>query len=628
MNNKFQIIELEDPCKSIKEFFNLQSFESDIITWCSENINFSDEISAQRDRLDFSQYPYQIEPLKACADLNSRKIVTVVFPEQCGKTAIFINALLYRMVFDPGQAMICYPSDGLATETNQTKISPLMRHIPQLATELEKPRSYRADRYALSNNIVYFQGSGSKIVSKSCHLVIGDEIDQWDVSQPNNVQELLKRTRSYDSSLAILVCTPTFENGRIWQSFLEGSQGYYWLRCQKCGKLSMRSCDTRNLQFESSFNEGLRTYVVKPGSCRLVCPDCGFQHTEDLKHDMICQGEYIHKIPELIATHPSFQCGVLASQLKSLEWEYVANQQLAAGKSSDINTQQSFDNSIRGLPWKQRKVSKDEIAKLKETHHCDFVLKKEDVEMIMVTADTMDEYIRYVVCAWDINDNMHILEIGECDAFDYSSDKRAALNEVRRHENKEDVVTLGDILKRQYLELPVQFALIDCGGHRQPEVQQFCKEYGIAFMQKGTSMVAKLWYRSENVPKMFMTNAKQFQAMMLYQLYSQKDKEQNFLYLADNIADEYLEEIKDLKPDDGVKWGSEFQNWKPKSGKDHAADCLRYLYCAREICKTLLHKNKFLQCKSPMLLKRFGVQIATNVHEQQNTEQKSSFFDL
>jgi hypothetical protein len=35
------------------------------------------------------------------------------------------------------------------------------------------------------------------------------------------------------------------------------------LRCKKCGGLTMRSCDTNNLQFESDYNEGLRSYLVK-----------------------------------------------------------------------------------------------------------------------------------------------------------------------------------------------------------------------------------------------------------------------------------------------------------------------------------------------------------------------------
>ena len=122
----------------------------------------------------------------------------------------------------------------------------------------------------------------------------------------DNVADLKKRTRSYDSSISFLVCTPTEENGQIWKEFLKSSQGYWYLRCQGCGELSMRSCDIHNLQFESEYNEELRQYIVKPESIRLVCQYCKFEHTEDMKHVMNVNGGYIHKIPSKLNEAPGY----------------------------------------------------------------------------------------------------------------------------------------------------------------------------------------------------------------------------------------------------------------------------------------------------------------------------------
>lgn len=110
---------------------------------------------------------------------------------------------------------------------------------------------------------MYWQGSGSKIISKSCDCVVGDEIAQWSKELPQNVKDLEKRTRSFSSSMTFLVCTPATVNDAIWTNFLKGSQGYYTLRCLGCNELTMRSCDTNNLQFDSIYNEELKTYVVK-----------------------------------------------------------------------------------------------------------------------------------------------------------------------------------------------------------------------------------------------------------------------------------------------------------------------------------------------------------------------------
>lgn len=216
-----------------------------------------------------------------------------------------------------------------------------------LKEELLRPRSKRSDRYKFSNEIVHFQGSGSKIISKSCQIVIGDEIDTWSKEHPHNVLDLMKRTRSYSASMAFLCCSPSVVNAPIWQNFLKGSRGYFTLRCKHCGKLTMRSCDIINLQWESTYNEGIRSYQVIKGSERLICPICKHEHKEVDKEWCISHGEFVHEVPELIEDRPSFQVGALASQLPSLCWSEIANFALEAGKTADLEMQKQFDNSIR-----------------------------------------------------------------------------------------------------------------------------------------------------------------------------------------------------------------------------------------------------------------------------------------
>lgn len=115
---------------SIKGYFRLTPFQ-EIIPWLEKNITLVDDVSSERDSVDFSKYCYQVPILKTWQDFNRRKIVTVVSVEQIGKSTCWVYGLLYRMVFTPAQMLICYPSDSLAVENNQTKLEPLMRHIPR-----------------------------------------------------------------------------------------------------------------------------------------------------------------------------------------------------------------------------------------------------------------------------------------------------------------------------------------------------------------------------------------------------------------------------------------------------------------------------------------------------------------
>ena len=73
-----------DLIKEIRKFFEIQAYE-DIISWAKKNINFSNDISAQRNFLDFSLYPYQIDILKQWEDLKHIKEVVVCSPEQMRK---------------------------------------------------------------------------------------------------------------------------------------------------------------------------------------------------------------------------------------------------------------------------------------------------------------------------------------------------------------------------------------------------------------------------------------------------------------------------------------------------------------------------------------------------------------
>jgi hypothetical protein len=72
------------------------------------------------------------------------------------------------------QAIITYPSLELAVETSTVKFIPLFKKIEQFKEEIEKPFAIRSDRLKLSNNLIYWQGAGTKIVSKSAKMVLGD----------------------------------------------------------------------------------------------------------------------------------------------------------------------------------------------------------------------------------------------------------------------------------------------------------------------------------------------------------------------------------------------------------------------------------------------------------------------
>lgn len=395
----------------------------------------------------------------------------------------------------------------------------------------------------------------------------------------------------------------------------------------------MRSCDIHNLQFESDYNESLRTYMVKRGTERLVCPVCGHEHKEEDKHWMILNGEYVHRIPELLKERPGFQIGSLASQLPALSWSEIANAQLEAGKTADISIQQNFDNSWRGLPYKPRKVSKDEITRLRDNHIWSTPPSLENVEMIFVTVDTMDDFFSYAVFAWDVNDNLYMLENGETQYMELADDKRKQVNEELQATGKPPVITLEDVLERDYLVkdgvgIKPTFMVIDQGGHRGEEVKYFAKMHRRVYMQKGTTMTALNWKLSDNQQRLVITNEKYFKSTAIYYLYSQKNKAENFLFFNPDISEETLAEIRDVVPDNSSKWGDNPSNWVSKTGKDHAFDCLKYAYLAKDIALQLCSRKLYRFGKAPSIMRRFEKMQKKQELKQQQDIRNSSFWDI
>ena len=112
-----------------------------IIPWIENNISLAEDVSSERDHIDFSQYPYQVEILKQWEDLSIRKHVVVMMCEQMGKTSLAVYGILYRLTYKPGSVLCCYPSDTKAVETNQTKFLPLLQHIPRIQGRIAEAKN-------------------------------------------------------------------------------------------------------------------------------------------------------------------------------------------------------------------------------------------------------------------------------------------------------------------------------------------------------------------------------------------------------------------------------------------------------------------------------------------------------
>ena len=103
------------------------------------------------------------------------------------------------------------------------------------------------------------------------------------------------------------------------------------------------------------------------------------------------------------------------------------------------------------MPWKPRHIQKDDIEKFIEKHSWITPPSLENVEMVMMTVDTMDDFYSWGIFAFDVNDNSYLIDCGETPYLELLDEKRKQLNEERQNDGKPPVVTIDDLLSKDWL---------------------------------------------------------------------------------------------------------------------------------------------------------------------------------
>lgn len=540
--------------------------------WAGDNIRFSSPGAPVRGALDLDLSPFLRDPLDAWQTEPGQglKEITVVAPEQMGKTTLEFSGLLWHLQCRPGLTMIIYPSDEKGIRVNEEKLEPMMREIPFFADLLDRPMSKTIDCYRLGGSLIYFGGAGSRATSHSAVAVLADEVDDWQTLKGvDTMHDLRKRSRAFSDAVLCAVCTPRMGEGasKIWKEFQSSSQGYWYLRCVSCGGLTMRSADVRNLQWELDDNGN-----VLPDSLRLICPGCGHEHLEKDKRRMNLEGGYIHRHPERLREHPGFQFGALASQFAALRWEVIAAAGVKAGRSGDLTDQIYFDNSIRGLPFKPRRMDSRGVEAVKR--HRAPLPDPAKILYRFLSVDTQDSGFFWIVRGIDAQMNTYLLDCG-----------MAA-----------DTTALGAIWDGEYHGGRLQCGIIDEGGHRMAEVRSFADDRPGMLTYKGNGKLAAKWRESEEIRGLLLAKPDHYKHMLLYAIYGTPNRGTHYWYLPPEPPEMYLEQITSWRPNNAVRRGDEIENYVCPDGNDHLFDCEKMLlvlldYFSERVLPLLVRKK-------------------------------------
>jgi len=93
------------------------------------------------------------------------------------------------------------------------------------------------------------------------------------------------------------------------------------------------------------------------------------------------------------------------------------------------------------------------------------------------------------------------------------------------------------MINKEYFGLKPLCGFVDLRGHRSEEIKNFSRLQRNILLYGGTSLKYDKWKISENNPKLFLCDAKKFQADLIFKLYDKKDKSSNSVLLPENISD-------------------------------------------------------------------------------------------
>ena len=132
---------------------------------------------------------------------------------------------------------------------------------------------------------------------------------------------------------------------------------------------------------------------------------------------------------------------------------------------------------------------------------------------------------------------------------------------------------------------------------------------------------------SDTQRQLVIGNEKHYRASIIYTLYSQTNREQNYFFISPDIPEDYIIEILDVKPDESSKWGHLPENWVSKTGKDHTWDVCKMALFLKDFALDKLKRSRYRFGMAPSIVRRFDKQIKKQEKRQQS-ESKGSFWSI
>lgn len=204
-------------------------------------------VGSHLERWSHDTAPYLTEPMHWLSD-EQYDTVAIPGPGACGKTMLAENWLLYTMESDPADLLWYLNTDAALDAYVKGRIEPMLDQHDPLIGSLRQGRDSVAFKRFRGGRAEFLTFTASSLVNKHVARIVGDEIDNYDISlgDPLTLLNPRRQAAGADSKLLLIshpdrgapIDAPRSKQRGIMAVYADSTRCTWWWPCPHCGARS------------------------------------------------------------------------------------------------------------------------------------------------------------------------------------------------------------------------------------------------------------------------------------------------------------------------------------------------------------------------------------------------------
>lgn len=451
--------------------------------WADMRRKLPQGASAEAGQYSTDRMPYLREVMQWLSPQDPTQQVKVLKGTQLGFTEVGNNVAMYYMDIVPTSQLMIMPTETLAKDHSNRKLTPSLRAMPYLSQRIASGKT-KDDIGGTFEKIypggilkIAWAGSAANYRSISARVLVLDDVDGFphDVEGEGDPVDLgKKRTDSFGNQRKIYINgTPTIKGkSKSDDEYEDSDQRRYYMPCPHCTPKDKRNQSRKNMvAFEKDhfkFDYDENTYELK-GDVAFCCPHCGTLIEEHHKTWMMDRQNGAKTMPDNPGhKHNGLRVPSFYSPIGFLSWNDIFREFLQAKKAmnrGDVRKMKTWENTRNARAWEEE-LDTVEIEDYESRIEVYSAEVPKGVYVLTAGIDAQDDRVEIETVGWGKNEESWSIDYHVIPLDPQTPEFKKSLDEYL---NRDFVRHDGSVMR-------IYAAAYDTGGHRTKAVYEYCKD--------------------------------------------------------------------------------------------------------------------------------------------------------